>query len=63
MTECRRGDMAIRAFVLIFCTLAGHALAQPFPSKPVRIVVPWTPGGVTDVLTRAVAMQLSEGLG
>lgn len=48
---------------LVSCAMAGAALAQPFPSKPVRIVVPWTPGGVTDVLTRAVAQYMSEPLG
>jgi tripartite-type tricarboxylate transporter receptor subunit TctC len=55
--------MPARAFFLVFFALAGQALAQPFPAKPLRIVVPWTPGGVTDVLTRAVAMQMGEGLG
>ena len=55
--------MTRRALFLLLCALAGQALAQPFPAKPVRIVVPWTPGGVTDVLTRAVALQMSEGLG
>ena len=55
--------MPARAVFLVLCALAGQALAQPFPAKPLRIVVPWTPGGVTDVLTRAVAVQLSEGLG
>jgi tripartite-type tricarboxylate transporter receptor subunit TctC len=42
---------------------AAGAYAQPFPSKPVRVVVPWPPGGVTDVLTRTVAAQLGEQLG
>ena len=54
---------ALRAALVLVCALAGQALAQPFPAKPIRIVVPWTPGGVTDVLTRAVALQMSESLG
>jgi tripartite-type tricarboxylate transporter receptor subunit TctC len=48
---------------LLFCALAAPACALPFPSKPIRIVVPWTPGGVTDVLTRAVAVQMGESMG
>src|SRR3989442_215513 len=43
--------------------LAGNVHAQPFPTKSMRIVVPWPPGGVTDVLTRVVAAQMSETLG
>jgi tripartite-type tricarboxylate transporter receptor subunit TctC len=43
--------------------LAGTAGAQTFPSKPIRVVVPWTPGGVTDVLTRALATEIGESVG
>jgi len=40
--------------------LAGAALAQPFPSRPVKIVVPTTPGGATDALSRSIGARLSE---
>jgi tripartite-type tricarboxylate transporter receptor subunit TctC len=43
--------------------LAGTASAQQYPSKPVRIVVPFPPGGVTDTATRMIAQRLSERLG
>ena len=43
--------------------LAGTAAAQPWPNKPVRILVPHAPGGVTDVLTRIVAQPLGDALG
>ena len=43
--------------------LCASALAQPFPSKPIRIVVPFPPGGGTDVVARAVAPHMSELLG
>src|SRR6185503_4940798 len=39
------------------------AMAQAFPTKPVRIVLPFGPGGVADITTRTIAPHLSSGLG
>jgi len=39
------------------------ALAQPFPSKPIRIVVPYTPGGTSDILARAIGQKMTEAWG
>jgi tripartite-type tricarboxylate transporter receptor subunit TctC len=40
-----------------------QALAQAYPSKPIRLIVPWPAGGVTDALTRAVAQAMGESMG
>ena len=50
------------AFLAAFA-LAGSAFAQPFPSKPIRIVVGYPPGGSGDFLTRLVAEEMSKDLG
>ncbi|OGA20723.1 MAG: hypothetical protein A3I02_05120 [Betaproteobacteria bacterium RIFCSPLOWO2_02_FULL_67_26] len=42
---------------------AGSALAQPYPNKPVRMIIPFGAGGATDVLIRIVATRLPEALG
>lgn len=43
--------------------LAGAAGAQTFPSRPLRIVVPFPPGGAADLTGRILAEQMSKGLG
>lgn len=42
---------------------AAHAFAQGYPAKPVRVVVPFPPGGTVDVVARVLTQKLSEQLG
>jgi len=43
--------------------LVGPALAQDWPTKPVTLIVPFAPGGTTDIVGRIIAQQLSQKLG
>src|SRR5207248_6249867 len=51
------------ATFLAACLLACQAFAQPYPSKPLKIVVGYPPGGSGDFLTRLAADELQKELG
>jgi tripartite-type tricarboxylate transporter receptor subunit TctC len=52
-----------RAAVLALALSAGAAGAESWPSRPLAIVVPFPPGGTTDVLARAIGQELAKSLG
>jgi tripartite-type tricarboxylate transporter receptor subunit TctC len=49
-----------RVVTILLALAAGGALAQNFPTKPVRLVISFTPGSSTDIIGRAVAAKLQE---
>ena len=55
--------LASVSIVVALCAGALHAHAQPYPSKPVRIVVPFAAGGAVDALARIVSAKLQEAVG
>jgi tripartite-type tricarboxylate transporter receptor subunit TctC len=59
MKSFRHAASAVFAFALV----AGLAHAQDWPSKPIRMIVPYPPGGGTDVVARIVNEKLSPELG
>lgn len=60
----RRRRVASLALALLAGTVAsGSAIAQSFPERPIKLVVPWPPGGITDQAGRIMAQALAERMG
>ncbi|GEM_PF-2460962 len=59
---CRPAWIAAGLAAALF-VVAGSAIAQSWPNRPVRLVVPYVPGGATDLVSRIVGEQLTARLG
>src|SRR5687767_7598024 len=53
----------MRKLLLLLALVSGSALAQSFPSKPIRILVPFPAGGTTDIVARLVGQRVSDQVG
>ena len=64
MNACAVLAVALRTLILVLATgLHGTAVAQSYPAKPVRIIVPFPPGDSTDIIGRLIAPKLTDRLG
>ncbi|HSU77199.1 MAG TPA: tripartite tricarboxylate transporter substrate-binding protein, partial [Burkholderiales bacterium] len=53
----------IRGVCVLLCLAAASALAQPYPLRPVKLVVPFPPGSTPDIVGRTLGAKLQEALG
>jgi hypothetical protein len=63
MNFARRQTLEFVASIVIAPFLSRFGWAQTYPARPVRVIVPYAPGGITDVFARLIAQRLSEDLG
>ena len=55
--------LAALIFAALAASVAREAVAQPYPNRPIRMIVPSTPGSPTDVMARLVAQSMSQTIG
>src|SRR5262245_42979354 len=63
MKLARRRILRVAASLVVLPTVWRVALAQPYPARLVRVIIPFAPGGPTDLFARPLAQNLSESLG
>lgn len=53
---------AVAAMLFAFIPWTGAAFAAPWPEKPIRVIIPWAPGGSTDIVGRILAAEMPNSL-
>jgi tripartite-type tricarboxylate transporter receptor subunit TctC len=61
--QSARGRPFLQVVVALFAAISVAVSAQPFPTKPIKIIVPNAPGGAADITARTVGQKLADALG
>jgi tripartite-type tricarboxylate transporter receptor subunit TctC len=56
----RKVNLFVAVFGLVAAAIAGSAFAQPYPNKPVKLIVTYPPGGSSDLMARILGQKLSD---
>jgi tripartite-type tricarboxylate transporter receptor subunit TctC len=59
----RHSKLRAAAIALMACAISFTATAQSYPTKPIKIVIPFPPGNTTDIMTRLIGPKITERLG
>ena len=54
---------AVMMVVLVFALVMGTAFAAQWPTKMINVIVPWAPGGASDLVARTLASEMEKVLG
>lgn len=63
MPICRRHALALAVSLALIAASSGAAHAQDYPSRPIRVIVPTPPGGMSDLVSRTFAAKVQERTG
>jgi tripartite-type tricarboxylate transporter receptor subunit TctC len=63
MNRDLKRTLAAAILLGVYALCAGYVCAQAYPSKPIRFIVPWPPGGGADIMSRLINQPLGDALG
>jgi tripartite-type tricarboxylate transporter receptor subunit TctC len=61
--QSRSLRVIVNGLGILLAALAAHAAAQTYPTKPIKLIIPFAPGGSSEIVARTVASKMSESLG